>query len=155
MSNWNNNEGNWGSSHIQSPWDNFEEIEPKRAKNEYVPAGVNGIVEIVHMKTVQSIKNNNRPIFVASIELIEGTGGEIGTRWDWVAKADERAYLQNIKTLICSLNPDGDPASFGRELMEQLTSAAQPAKGLKVRLRTEAIVTSKGYDFTKVHWSPA
>lgn len=156
MSEWNTNNNGWGAPQqaTGSVWDSFEEIEPKRAKNDYLPAGVDGVVKIIEMKVIQSVKNNNRPMFIASIELVEGIGGQAGQRWDWVAKADERAYLQNIKSLICSLNPEGDPRSFGRELMEKLCGPEQPAAGLTVRCRTEQIQTSKGFDFTKVHWSP-
>ena len=159
MSEWNTNNDGWGApstnNQTGSVWDSFETIEPKRAKNDYLPAGVDGVFKIIEMKVIQSVKNNNRPMFIASIELIDGVGGESGQRWDWVAKADERAYLQNIKSLVCALNPQADPRTFGRELMDKLCGPEQPAAGLTVRCRTEAIQTQKGHDFTKVHWSPA
>ena len=156
MSEWNTNNDGWGSTPTQnksSVWDSFEEIEPKRAKNDYLPAGIDSTVKITEMKVIQSVKNNNRPMFIASIELLDGE--LIGRRYDWVAKADERAYLQNIKSLVCALNPQGDPRSFGAELMDQLCGPEQPAAGLQVRCRTEQIQTSKGHDFTKVTWTPA
>ena len=156
MSEWNTNNDGWGSNPVnnkQSGWDSFEQIEPKRAKNDYLPAGIDGTVKICEMKVIQSIKNNNRPMFIASIEIIDGE--EAGRRYDWVAKADERAYLQNIKSLVCALNPQGDPRTFGAELMDKLCGPEQPAAGLHVRCRTEQIKTQKGHDFTKVTWTPA
>ena len=136
-----------------SPWDNFEEVDPKQARNNYIPAGVQGIVKVVELKVIYSKKNNNRPIFVASLAVEDcGEDHEKGLVWDWVAKADEKPYQMNIKSLVCAINPDSDPRSFGREVMDTLTGADNPAKGATLRIRTESIKTSRGNDFTKVHF---
>ena len=68
---------------------------------------------------------------------------------------NEDVYLRNIKALICALNPEADPSSFGREVMEHLTGPEQPCRGLKVRLKTEMIQTQRGNNFTKVSWYTA
>lgn len=158
---WNNNTG--FSNHQTAPginsapaqggsvWDNFEDIESPAQRNGYVPAGVDSDVRIIELKVIQSIKNNNRPVFVATVELVD----EARNRYDWVAKADERPYLQNIKALVCAINPEGDPRSFGRELMDALTGPEQAGAGKTVHLRSEEIMTRNGNPFTKCHWSPA
>tara|TARA_Y100001937_G_scaffold128569_1_gene205937 strand:- start:3141 stop:3644 length:504 start_codon:yes stop_codon:yes gene_type:complete len=166
MSNWNQNSDAWnqtsqaanwnqgqnqGSAQGGSIWDNFENVDTAPQRNGYVPPNLDCNVKIVELKTIQSIKNNNRPVFIATIETIE----ETPNRYDWVAKADERPYLQNIKALVCAINPEGDPRSFGRELMEALTGSDQPATGKIVHLRSEQIMTRNGNEFTKCHWSPA
>tara|TARA_Y100000114_G_scaffold62943_1_gene57688 strand:- start:1783 stop:2298 length:516 start_codon:yes stop_codon:yes gene_type:complete len=155
---WNQNQGeaprqNQGAS----IWDNFETIETSPQRNAYVPANIDSNVKIVELKTIYSIKNNNRPVFVATIELQNSKTDEtqVTQRFDWVAKADERPYLQNIKALICAINPEGDPRSFGRDLMEAITGPEQPAFGKVVHLRSEQILTRNGNEFTKCHWSPA
>jgi hypothetical protein len=162
--NWDNNNNNnqgGGWSAPQAPsgniWAGFEDVETAPARNEYLPAGVRGEVEIVELKVISSQKNNNRPMFVGVVKPTENctlNNDEIpaGVAWDWVAKADERPYLVAIKSLVMALNPDGDPSTFGQELMDALTGPDQPAKGLKVQCRSEAIVTSRGNDFTKVYW---
>ena len=134
-----------------SIWDNFEDIESPAQRNGYVPAGIDSAVKIIELKVIQSVKNNNRPVFVATVETLD----ENRARYDWVAKADERPYLQNIKALVCAINPEGDPRSFGRELMDALTGPDQPATGKTVHLRSEEIITRNGNPFTKCHWSPA
>jgi len=146
----------WGNAPQQqaqggSIWDNFEEIDTSPQRNGYVPAGLDCDVEVIELKVIQSIKNNNRPIFIATIQTLEATPA----RYDWVAKADERPYLQNIKAFVCGLNPQGDPRSFGREIMEELTGPSQPARGKRVHLRSEQILTRSGNEFTKCHWSAA
>jgi len=130
-----------------SVWDNFETVDTSPQRNGFVPPNLDAHVTIVELKTIQSVKNNNRPIFVATIET------EGGARYDWVAKADERPYLQNIKALVVALNPEGDPRSFGRALMEALTGPEQPAAGKRVHVRSETILTRNGNEFTKCHWS--
>lgn len=145
---WNQNQNPPAGNNNPSPWDNFESVESTREKNAYVPADLDEQVKVIQLKTIQSVKNNNRPVFVATIE----TGD--GTRYDWVAKADERPYRQNIKALVMALNPEGDPRTFGRALMEALTGPDQPAAGMFVHIRSEPIVTRGGHDFTKVYWSP-
>jgi hypothetical protein len=162
MSAWNNQNnggGGWGSAPSApvggSPWDNFESIEPASARNGYIPAGLEGVLEVIDLKVVSSKKNNNRPVFIASFKAVAVPGVEVGVCWDWVAKADERPYLINIKALICALNPEGDPRSFGREVMDALTGPEQPARGLSVRFRSESIETKRGSSFTKIHWFPA
>ncbi|MBM4290093.1 MAG: hypothetical protein FJ138_00480 [Deltaproteobacteria bacterium] len=159
--NQNNNQG-WGAAPAApmggaqpSPWDNFGSIEAAPARNGYIPAGFAGELEVLELKVVSSAKNNNRPIFVASFRAIAVPSVEPVVCWDWVAKADERPYLINIKALVCALNPNGDPRSFGREVMEALTGPEQPARGLRVRFRSEAIETKRGSSFTKIHWFPA
>lgn len=159
--NQNNNQG-WGAAPAApmggaqpSPWDNFGSIEAAHARNGYIPAGFAGELEVLELKVVSSAKNNNRPIFVASFRAIAVPSVEPVVCWDWVAKADERPYLINIKALVCALNPNGDPRSFGREVMEALTGPEQPARGLRVRFRSEAIETKRGSSFTKIHWFPA
>jgi hypothetical protein len=148
-------ENAWGNAPQQqqtqggSIWDNFEEIDTTPQRNGYIPPNLDCDVEIVEMKVIQSIKNNNRPIFIATVQTLE----EAPARYDWVAKADERPYLQNIKALICGLNPNGDPRSFGRAVMEELTGPTQPARGKRVHLRSEQIMTRSGNEFTKCHWS--
>jgi len=161
MSNWNNdgwnNQSNgfngaqqgFNAPTTSSVWDNFETIDTTPARNGYLPPNLDTHVTIVELKTIQSVKNNNRPVFIATIETEEGS------RYDWVAKADERPYLQNIKALVCALNPEGDPRSFGRALMEALTGPDQPAAGKRVHVRTETIQTRNGHEFTKCHWSPS
>lgn len=134
-----------------SIWDNFEDVESPAQRNGYVPAGIDSAVKIIELKVIQSVKNNNRPIFVATVETLD----EARARYDWVAKADERPYLQNIKALVCAINPEGDPRSFGRELMDALTGPEQPAAGKTVHLRSEEIITRNGNPFTKCYWSPA
>jgi hypothetical protein len=134
-----------------SIWDNFENVDSPAQRNGYVPAGINSAVKIIELKVIQSVKNNNRPVFVATVEIMD----ETRARYDWVAKADERPYLQNIKALVCAINPEGDPRSFGRELMDALTGPEQPAAGKTVHLRSEEIMTRNGNPFTKCHWSPA
>jgi hypothetical protein len=157
----NNNQG-WGAAPAApmggaqpSPWDNFGSIEAAHARNGYIPAGFAGELEVLELKVVSSAKNNNRPVFVASFRAIAVPSVEPVVCWDWVAKADERPYLINIKALVCALNPNGDPRSFGREVMEALTGPEQPARGLRVRFRSEAIETKRGSSFTKIHWFPA
>jgi len=159
--NQNNNQG-WGAAPAAptggaqpSPWDNFGSIEAAHARNGYIPAGFAGELEVLELKVVSSAKNNNRPVFVASFRAIAVPSVEPVVCWDWVAKADERPYLINIKALVCALNPNGDPRSFGREVMEALTGPEQPARGLRVRFRSEAIETKRGSSFTKIHWFPA
>jgi hypothetical protein len=152
--NWNNAGDEWNQNQTAgnnnpSPWDNFETVESSRDKNAYVPADLDESVKVIELKTIQSVKNNNRPVFIATVETAAGI------RYDWVAKADERPYLQNIKALVMALNPEGDPRTFGRALMEALTGPEQPAAGMRVHLRSEPIVTRGGNDFTKVYWSPA
>jgi len=153
-----NNQG-WGAPPPApmggSPWDNFGSIEAAPARNDYIPAGFAGELEVLELKVISSIKNNNRPVFVASFKAISVPSVEPVVCWDWVAKADERPYLINIKALVCALNPGGDPRSFGREVMEALTGPDQPARGVRVRFRSEAIETKRGSSFTKVHWFPA
>jgi len=134
-----------------SIWDNFEDIESPAQRNGYVPAGINSAVKILELKVIQSVKNNNRPIFIATVEIMD----ETRARYDWVAKVDERPYLQNIKALVCAINPEGDPRSFSRELMDAQTGPEQPASGKCVHLRSEQITTRNGNPFTKCHWSPA
>lgn len=154
--NQNNNNNNDGWSQVQaSPWDNFENVEAKTARNSYIPAGLEGTMRVVELKTVYSRKNNNRPVFVASLAVEDCADEEKGIVFDWVAKADENAYLMSIKSLICALNPEADPRSFNKELMEALTGEQQPAKGILIRVRTESIKTQRGNDFTKVHWFPS
>jgi hypothetical protein len=152
---WENQNNDGWTQAPPSPWDNFENVEAKQARNSYIPAGLEGTVRIVELKTVYSKKNNNRPVFVASLAVEECADHEQGIVYDWVAKADENAYLMSIKSLICALNPEADPRSFNRELMETLTGAEQPAKGILIRVRTESIKTQRGNDFTKVHWFPS
>lgn len=163
MSNWNQNNDAWnqtaqaanfpnqGPTQGTSIWDNFESVDTAPQRNGYVPPNLDLNVRIIELKTIQSIKNNNRPVFIATIETIE----ETPNRYDWVAKADERPYLQNIKALVCAINPEGDPRSFGRQLMEALTGPEQPARDKIVHLRSEQIMTRSGSEFTKCHWSPA
>lgn len=152
---WENNNNDGWTQAQPSPWDNFENVEAKQARNSYIPAGLEGTMRVVELKTVYSRKNNNRPIFVASLAVEECAGEEKGIVYDWVAKADENAYLMSIKSLICALNPEADPRSFNKELMETLTGAEQPAKGILIRVRTQSIKTQRGNDFTKVHWFPS
>lgn len=173
MSNWDSNSWNnaaaqtaqnaqngWGNApqtQAQAPaqgpsiWDNFEEIDTTPQRNGYIPPGLDCDAEIIELKVIQSVKNNNRPVFIATIQVCD----ETNARYDWVAKADERPYLQNIKALVCALNPNGDPRSFGRAVMEEITGPDQAAAGKRVHLRSEQIQTKKGGDFTKCHWSPA
>ena len=143
------------ANNLNNIWNDFEEVEERPARNKFIPAGLDGVVKINELKTVASIKNAGRPIFIASIEFVEGQGAEPGERFDWVAKADEQSYRMTIKSLIRSLNPEGDPATINKDLMIMLTGPDQPAKGERVRVRTEAILTSRGNDFTKVYWAPA
>jgi len=155
MSTWNtsNNENQqWQNAPAPSPWDNFETIDAAPQRNGYLPPGIDAPCKIVEMKMIQSIKNNNRPVFIATVEIEDE--GET-RRFDWVAKADERPYLQNIKSLVLALNPGAPSNSFGRELMEELTGPSQPARGTSCHVRTETIQTRSGHDFTKVYWSPA
>ena len=165
--NWDNNKNTWnqasdaawnqGQNQGASIWDNFETVETSPQRNGYVPPNLDCNVKIIELKTIHSIKNNNRPVFVATIET-QGSSpdeGQITQRFDWVAKADERPYLQNIKALVCAMNPEGDPRSFGRELMEAITGPDQPARGKIIHLRSEQILTRNGNEFTKCHWSPA
>lgn len=152
MSSWNNNNETWSSQ--ASPWDNFETVDPKQSRNDYIPAGIEGTVKIAELKVIYSKKNNNRPIFVASFAVENCADYEKGICWDWVAKADEVPYQMSIKSLVCAINPDVDPRSFNKEVMDALTSAEQPAKGVLIRIRTESIVTKRGNDFTKVHFFP-
>ena len=154
----------WNQGQNQAPvqnqgasiWDNFETVETSPQRNGYVPPNLDCNVKIIELKTIHSIKNNNRPVFVATIET-QGSPdeGQITQRFDWVAKADERPYLQNIKALVCAMNPQGDPRSFGRDLMEAITGPDQPARGKIIHLRSEQIMTRNGNEFTKCHWSPA
>lgn len=156
MSNWNNQNSTWNAPQPQvSPWDNFADVDPKQARNDYIPADVEGIVKVAELKTIVSRKNNNRPIFVASFAVDNcGENYEKGIVWDWVAKADELPYQMSIKSLVCAINPDADPRSFDGAVMEALTGAEQPAKGVLIRIRTESIKTKRGNDFTKVHFFP-
>jgi len=161
MSNWNNDSWNnqsngfngaqqgFNTPATSSVWDNFETVDTTPNRNGYLPPNLDTHVTIIELKVIQSVKNNNRPVFVATIETEEGA------RYDWVAKADERPYLQNIKALVCAINPQGDPRSFGRALMEALTGPDQQAAGKRVHVRTETILTRNGNEFTKCHWSPA
>jgi hypothetical protein len=97
--------------------------------------GSRGELEVIGAQgDEQRKKNNNRPVFVASFKAISVPSVEPVVCWDWVAKADERPYLINIKALVCALNPGGDPRSFGREVMEALTGPEQPARGLRCAL---------------------
>ncbi len=140
-----------------SIWENFSDVETSPQRNGYVPPNIDSNVRVIELKVVYSVKNNNRPVFIATIETIELSheGSQGSQRFDWVAKADERPYLQNIKALVCAMNPEGDPRSFGREVMEALTGPDQPAKGKIIHLRSEQITTKNGNDFTKCYWSPA
>lgn len=159
-----NNGGGWGApagdqgpmSGGGSVWAGFDGVEPPPPRAPYIPAGFTGLLGVKELKVVKSVKNRNRPVFVASFEVIEGAvNGEVsraGSQFDWVAKADELPYLQNIKALVVALNPDADPRSFGAEVMDALTGPEQPAKGLKVSARAEEILTRAGNTFTKVHW---
>lgn len=143
----------WGQAQTQaSPWDGFEQIETRPARNEWVPAGLNTVAKVVSLKTVKSQKNIGQMVFVATIS-IENEGGEV--HYDWVAKLNERAYLSNVKSLVCALNPDAPPSSFGSAAMDHICGPEQPCAGMKVRIRTEEITTSRGNPFTKVYWSPA
>ena len=146
---------NYNAGAPPSPWENFDQVEAQAPRNGYLPPGLDGVMEIVQLKTVSSVKNNNRPIFVASLRFISGVGALEGQQFDWVAKADETAYLQNIKTLISSIKPEGDPRSIGKEVMEAMCGPEQPATGRQVRVRSEQILTQRGNEFTKVYWSPA
>ena len=158
---WNNN--SWGgstaassspssspSSSTASPWDNFETVETRTARNDYLPAGLNTVATIKELKTVSSQKNLGQLVFVAVLE-VEHDGHR--RCYDWVAKMSERPYLTAIKMLMCALNPEADPSSIGRETMEYTCGAEQPCKGLEVRVRTEEITTTRGNLFTKVHWT--
>jgi len=137
-----------------SPWDNFETVDAASQRNEFVPPHLDTDCTIIEMKVVQSVKNNNRPVFICTIET-DATAEAPARRFDWVAKADERPYLRNIKALVIAINPQGDPSSFGRALMDELCGPSQPATGKRVHLRSEQIQTRSGNDFTKVYWSPA
>ena len=134
-----------------SPWDGFDAVETRTARNEYLPAGLNTAATIKELKTVMSQKNLGQQVFVAVLE-IEGENGQ-RRAYDWVAKMSERPYLTAIKSLMCALNPEADPSSIGRETMEFTCGPDQPCKGLEVRVRTEEITTSRGNQFTKVYWS--
>jgi len=156
--------GGWGSAPQDqgamggggSVWAGFDQIESAPSRAPYIPAGFSGVLGVKELKVIKSVKNRNRPVFVASFEVIDGAiNGEAvraGSQFDWVAKADELPYLQNIKALVVALNPDADPRSFGAEIMEALTGPDQPAKGLQVSARAEEILTRAGNSFTKVHW---
>jgi len=157
--------GGWGDAPASgavngsaSVWAGFESIETAPARAPFIPAGLDGVLSVLELKVIQSVKNRNRPVFVAQFEVVSGSlNGEPlreGARFDWVAKVDELPYLQNIKALVSALNPAADPRSFGAEVMEALTGPAQEAKGLRVAVRSEQITTRAGNDFTKVHWLP-
>lgn len=158
MSTWNNNSDNnnsWNTApqapQTSSIWGNFEEVSVAPQRNAYIPSGLDCDAEIIELKVIQSVKNNNRPVFVATLQTVE----ENPARYDWVAKADEQAYQRNIKALVIALNPSADPRSIGGALMDELTGPSQPAQGKKVHLRSETIQTRSGHDFTKVHWARA
>lgn len=153
---WNtNNTNSWAASpapvSAASPWDNFDTVETRTARNEYLPAGLNTVATVKELKTVQSQKNIGQQVFVAVLEVEDENGRR--RSYDWVAKMTERPYLTAIKALMCALNPDADPSSIGRETMEYTCGPEQPCKGLEVFVRTEEITTTRGNLFTKVHWS--
>lgn len=153
---WNNNTGNsWTSAPAApsgaSPWDGFDVVETRTARNEYLPAGLNTVATVKELKTVMSQKNIGQQVFVAVLEVEDEDGRR--RAYDWVAKMSERAYLTAIKSLMCALNPEAEPSSIGRETMEYTCGPEQPCKGLQVWVRTEEITTTRGNQFTKVHWS--
>ena len=157
---WNNQAGWSSNTSDASVWNNFEDVEATTAKNDYVPAELQGHVQVVQMKTILSKKNNQRPIFICSFSTtadctVNGEQVEVGTVYDWLAKADEDSYRRNIKRLVLALNPEADPRSFGKELMLAITGPEQPARGALFRIRTEQILTQKGHEFTKCHFFPA
>ena len=147
---WNSNpSASWTGS---SPWDGFEAIEAKKSRNDFLPPDLNTVATVKELKVVDSQKNIGQQVFIAVLEVETEEGKRF---YDWVAKMSERVYLQNIKSLVCALNPESDPNSFGREIMEHLTGPEQPCKNFQVRLKTEQILTKKGNEFTKVSWFPA
>ena len=153
--NTNPNGGAWGpSSDTQSAdiWGGFKDIPARPARNAFLPAGLNTIATIEELKVVSSQKNVGQKVFVAVLS-VEQDGERFS--YDWVAKMTERPYLQAIKSLMCSLNPEADPSYFGSDVMNHVTGPEQPLKGERVRVRTELILTTRGSEFTKVHWSPA
>lgn len=150
---WNQN-SSWTSAPAtssSSPWDNFDTVEARTARNEYLPPNLNTVATVRELKTVASQKNIGQQVFVAVLE-IEDNNGQRRT-FDWVAKMSERPYLTAIKSLMCALNPEADPSSIGRETMEYTCGPDQPCKGFEVRVRTEEITTTRGNLFTKVYWS--
>ena len=153
---WNNN-NSWTSTPAAStgasPWDGFDAVETRTARNEYLPAGLNTVATVKELKTVMSQKNLGQQVFVAVLEIEDAEGQR--RAYDWVAKMSERAYLTAIKSLMCALNPEADPSSIGRETMEYTCGPEQPCKGLAVWVRTEEITTTRGNQFTKVHWNAA
>ena len=150
---WNNDNtnNNWNSA--PSPWEGFEQVEARKSRNDFLPPDLDTVATIEELKVVQSQKNMGQQVFIAVLKTENEEG--IVKHYDWVAKMTERVYLQNIKALVLALNPEADPNSFGREVMEHLTGPDQPCKWLNVRLRTEQIVTKKGNEFTKVSWYSA
>ena len=108
-----NDTGSWGSapSSSPSPWGGFEEVEARAPRKAYLPAGLDSTATVKELKVVQSQKNLGQSVFVAALEF-ENHEGERRT-YDWVARLNERAYLAAIKSLVCSLNPEADPRSFG------------------------------------------
>jgi len=149
---WNTSNNDSWNTPSSSVWDGFENIEARRARNEYLPAGLEAVLSVVELKVVTSQKNPGQNVFVAVLEHEEEG---IKKRYDWLAKLSERAYLIAIKSLVCALNPEADESSFGKQAMDHITSTEQPCRGMRVHVRTEQIETRKGNLFTKVHWSPA
>lgn len=145
---------NWGTPNTtnSNPWDGFDQIETRPARNAYLPSGLNCEAKIIELKTVKSQKNMGQLVFVAVVE-IENFDGQ-REHYDWVAKMGERAYLVAIKSLMCAINPEADPSQIGSDVMQAACGPDQPCSGAVVRVRTETIQTRAGNDFTKVYWAP-
>lgn len=144
---WNTNNIGWQGASV---WEGFENIEAKKGKNEYLPVDIDSVMTVEELKVVQSMKNPGQNVFVAVLSMQDENGTK--KSYDWVAKMTERAYLIAIKSLVCAINPEADASHFGADVMNHITGAEQPCKGLQVRVKTEEIETKKGNKFTKVHW---
>lgn len=120
------------------------------------------LLEVRELKNFESQQTKGRWYFAADLIVHSHTNvpeGEVayqpGDIAGWLVDLGQQSALSNITGFAMALKEGATDEDITEEVMEDLTSAKQPATGIKVRATAFKVKTRKGTDFTKINWSVA
>lgn len=129
------------------------EEEEQRRESAYFEPG-HYVVQITEVKFVDSSKNPGKTYFVVETTVLDGSVDyATGQVRSWSLDVSNMSAKRDVQGFLLACSPGSEPSDITADVVDHVTSSANPLAGVQVRLEARAVKTKNGGDFTRHIWS--
>lgn len=137
---------------VQRFFSGIEEESPVRDSVYFQPGSY--LVTIREVKIVDSTKTPGKSFFVVESDVLETDVDHMqGQVVSWTVDVANQAAKRDVQGFLLACSPGSTPNDITVDVVNQVTSADNPLRGVKCKVRARNHVTQKGGNFTRVFWA--